>query len=62
MIAKVKQLGYRVRKPGKYTKVSLFAHDETLVSFRAAAKDLDYKLQEAVTEAMDLWLEKHRRS
>lgn len=60
LIAKVKELGYRVRKPGNYVKVTHFAHEDTLKEFRAVAERLDFRIQEAITEAMELWLEKHR--
>jgi hypothetical protein len=59
-IEKLKKLGYRVRKPGNYVKSSLVCHEGTLRQFKQRAKALDFLVQEAVTEAFDLWLEAHR--
>lgn len=42
-------------------KFSTLVHEGTLTEFRAAASQLDYKIQEAVTEAFDLWLESKKR-
>lgn len=55
LITRIKELGYRVRKPGKYVKASFLVHEDTLAKFKKLAEALNYQKQEAVTEALDLW-------
>lgn len=52
-----KKLGYRIRKPGEYVKFSTLVHENTLLKFKQVAEELDYQVQEACTEAFDIWLE-----
>jgi hypothetical protein len=48
--------GIPYKKPGDYTKFSGSVHAETFEEFRSLTSRLGYKLQDALTEAMDLWI------
>lgn len=53
----VKRLGYKLSKSGQYVKFSSMVHEKTLATFRALTDKLDYKIQEALTEALDCWID-----
>ncbi len=55
-LERLKRLGYRVRKPGRFVKYTVLVNEHTLRDFKAALSELDYQVQEAVTEALDQWL------
>jgi len=56
LIEKLKQHGYRIRKPGEYVKFTQYVHENTVLRFKQTAAELDYKMQDASTEALELWL------
>lgn len=60
-LARVRALGYLVKKPGPYTKFSLVVHEETLMEFKEAANQLGYEIAVAGTEAFDLWVKSKKR-
>lgn len=59
-VDRLRQAGYRVRKLGDYPKVSFRVHNDTLASFRKVSDNLGYKLQDAITEALDEWLDRQK--
>lgn len=60
VLDKVKRLGYRVSKPGPYIRNTFNVQADTLKRFREAAASLHFHIQDAVTEALDMWLDSKR--
>jgi hypothetical protein len=52
------QEGVPYKKPGQYAKFSASVHADTYEAFRKCANELGYKMQDAITESLDLWLER----
>ena len=57
VLNRVKSADYRIRRPGHYKKFTTYVHEAVLPDFKRAAQILGYKLWEAETEALELWLE-----
>ncbi len=55
--AAAKQMGYHLHKPGHYAKFSGMAHEETLLRFKKLAARCEFQLQDAYTQAFELWLD-----
>lgn len=48
--------GIPFKKPGNYIKFSSTIHEDSLRNFRSLTDRLGYKVQDALTEAVDLWV------
>jgi hypothetical protein len=60
MKAVLQQAGYEVKRRVKYIKHTFVVEEEVWRAFRERVTTVDIKLQDAVTEAFMLWLERHR--
>lgn len=59
-VQELRSAGYRVSKPGKYVKYTANVHKDTLTEFKKTLGRLNYMAQDAVTEALDMWLERYK--
>jgi len=56
LLRKLVKQGYRFRKPGEFVKFTHWVNENTLLRFKQTAAELNYKLQDASTDAFELWL------
>lgn len=58
-VERLRRAGYRVGYHSGFIQVSVRLHGPTLNRFRKSVEQLNYKMQDALTEALEIWMEKN---